>query len=117
MTDFQVNWYDAKKINALANKRGRPSGDDSLFDYVDPEAENLDDHKSFKTLDEAIAFAAEIAAGRDIFGEASVYEIEKVGRRCRYCTCGGQQIVREHRVSAEGVDHTETCNSECCDDE
>lgn len=72
--------------------------------------------RRFTKLDKAVAWASKMVDdGLTVYGVAEVREIEPVERRCRYCICGGRQLVRRHIVSETGIDETEEAESECCD--
>lgn len=72
--------------------------------------------KHFDTLDAAVAWVSKAVNDYlTVYGCGEVREIEPVRRRCRYCVCGGRQLVRRHIVSETGIDQTEEQESECCD--
>lgn len=71
--------------------------------------------KAFSNLDDAVAWVSmAVDSELTVFGCGEVREYEPVKKRCRYCICHGQQMVRRHIVSETGIDETFEAESDCC---
>lgn len=118
-TTFDAVWYDPKKCEAKAIAAGwdPKSGDGFLDIYMPEEDPNGHENKTFRTLDEAVAYVKKIVAdGNDFWGQARINKYEVGGPRCKYCTCRGTKLVHTYIVEADGVveDHAE---NDCLDDD
>lgn len=113
---YLATWFEVSEIMALAKKRGMTE-DNDLFDFVEPEIENLTKCRRFPNKGLAVAFLQReiIDKGRDLWGQCEVIVMDKVQHRCRYCTCRGEQAVSRFWVDDEEAHSEETCNSECYD--
>ncbi len=113
MQTFRAFYEDAAKTEAAARKEGYDGNNGSLMDFVEPA-----DHrtgKTFPSLAEAERWLIEeIEAGKTVFGCGSVYEQEKVSRRCRYCVCGGIQNLHEYTIDDTGMVADEAFENDCC---
>lgn len=117
-TAFLAVWYERAKVEARATARGWKEADGGLLDIYNPEedpdgSEQLEcpDLKSAETHLRNI-----ITDGREFWGQGTVREFEVGGARCRYCTCRGWRMVREHVVEENGIVQT-VAGSECSDDD
>lgn len=106
--EYVALYEDFKKVEALTDD------EESYHDLAQsPQGRTA---KRFDTLDAAVAWASKVVDDAlTVYGCAEVREIAPVERRCRYCICGGRQLVRRHIVSEAGIDETEEAESECHD--
>lgn len=106
--EYIALYEDFAKVQALTDD------EESYHDFAQSSQGRTS--KRFASLDEAIAWASKAVDDcLTVYGCGEVREIEAVTRRCRYCTCGGRQLVRRHIVSEAGVDETHEEETECCD--
>lgn len=119
---FTAVWYDRNKVYAWARKRGW-NGTDSLLDSHHPDEYEsaVASYQRFATRDDAVAHLRNIINNNEEFwGQATVREFEVVpaGKRCDYCTCSGNRLVREYGVDETGIVDT-TAQNDCAyaDDE
>lgn len=112
MQSFRAFYEDAEKTEAAARAEGYNGVDGSLMDYVDPN--DYRTGKSFTSLEDAEQWLkTEIDARKTCFGAGTIYLQEKVGRRCRYCTCRGVKNVHEYTVEDTGIVADEAFDDEC----
>lgn len=114
MQSFRAFYEDAAKTEAAARAEGYNGSDGSLMDYVEPS--DYRTGKSFPTLTQAQEWLkTEIAAMKTVFGCGTIRELEPVGRRCRYCVCGGVRALHEYTVDDTGVVEDEALEADCAD--
>lgn len=102
---YQAEWIEEATYLAAARNAGWDGETDSALDFLPPEHFETE-KRSFKTLKGAERHLQFITANsRALFGAGTVYEVETVPRaeRCRYCTCRGARVVREHTVESGGI--------------
>jgi hypothetical protein len=111
-TVYIATYEDRAKVEAAM-----VAGDeDSAHDV----AQRLDCQVSerFPSLDAAVAWANErVTSQATFYGLVTVDECRPVQKsdRCRYCTCGGLQLIRYHNVSGDGIDDTCSADETCLD--
>jgi hypothetical protein len=101
---FVAEWHEVATVLDAARKRGWTDSE-SVLDVFD-HAEWPTERRVFATLKGAEKHLQFITAnGRDMWGQAFIYEVAQVSRRerCRYCTCGGSKVLREHIVEETGI--------------
>jgi hypothetical protein len=74
---YQIEWIPAEAVEALADKRGRPSPDDSAWDYCEP------DEAAMTTRAQTFAAAQDIARAKldgDWFGQVRIERVVQIQR-------------------------------------
>jgi hypothetical protein len=121
-TEFVAVWFDPKKVQAEAEKRGwDPKSGDGYLDFYHPEEDRkAGESKSFPDLDSAVAHLKVIvAAGGDVFGQGHIHELEILprGERCRFCVCNGFRLAKTHWVDETGLSESYAEDNGCQDED
>lgn len=113
---FRAFYEDAAKAEAAAKAEGFTGNDgESWHDFI--EVDDFITSKRFESLGEAVAWLkSEIADYKTAYGVGDIRQIERMPRRCQYCTCRGAQATYRWVVDDEGICDEETLESQCCDD-
>lgn len=75
---FQIEWVPTEAFEALADKRGRPSRDESPMDYAEPD--DASRVMEAATFAEAVEKAASVMAD-DYFGQVRIERLVKISSR------------------------------------
>jgi hypothetical protein len=105
---FCARYEDLVKLKREAELCDWDDGYASLIDRLPPK--KFMTVKEFVGKDSAVAWLdKQVNAYKTAFGQGEIIEFESVpiGKRCDYCTCGGERRVHRYIVSGEGIDFDE----------